>query len=388
MKERYKTYLKLNLVSVFFIAVSFISISLAWFAYSGLVRTQTEIDVKAWHIEFDKNGQAVSNDIVISLSDIHPGMDPSYEDITIKNLGDSDAKLSYKIDEVRIFDEDLSIPFEFGSIEDKLSSDYPFSVNVSYDNKYLKAKTGESALRIGVSWPLDSDNDIEDSKWGSKAYEYHQNYPNSPAIKIIISLTAEQNTDDFEYNTGDILLYDINTDKRCNSLGGSCIKTNIINTNVNNSEDIILLPDLLDTYPTGTFDMYTSNNEWNVTKKDMKLYDIVNFISQDIKESYLVRQNLSDKIIGYVEYNNRFDTYINNVVKPYNSYFKFNSSNYGMLNSNYCYWINDEYDSSKGYAIVNDPEKGNIITPYDKSNTCRIAPLIVVDKHFLELDNN
>ena len=55
IKKRRRSYLKLNIMSLFFTAVSFISVTLAWFAYSGLVTTQTEVNVKAWYIEFNKN---------------------------------------------------------------------------------------------------------------------------------------------------------------------------------------------------------------------------------------------------------------------------------------------------------------------------------------------
>ena len=56
-KKRHKVYLKINLVSVVFAVVSFISVSFAWFAYSGLVDTKTEVGVKAWYIEFEKNNK-------------------------------------------------------------------------------------------------------------------------------------------------------------------------------------------------------------------------------------------------------------------------------------------------------------------------------------------
>ena len=37
------------------IAISSISVTLAWFAYSGLAKVTTEIDIKSWLIEFEKN---------------------------------------------------------------------------------------------------------------------------------------------------------------------------------------------------------------------------------------------------------------------------------------------------------------------------------------------
>ena len=109
MKPRHKVYLKINLVSLFFVIVSFISVTLAWFAYSGLSNVATEIGVKAWYIELEKNGKSISNDIVISLSEIYPGMDVVNEVVNIKNMGDSDAELNYKIVSARILDNEKII---------------------------------------------------------------------------------------------------------------------------------------------------------------------------------------------------------------------------------------------------------------------------------------
>ena len=92
MKKRHKLYLKLNLISLFFIVASFIFTTLAWFAYSGLSKLETEIDVKAWYIELSKSGETVSNNVVISLPTIYPGMDTVSEVIDIQNFGDSDAE--------------------------------------------------------------------------------------------------------------------------------------------------------------------------------------------------------------------------------------------------------------------------------------------------------
>ena len=74
-------------MTLFFIAISCISVTLAWFAYSGIAKVSTDIDVKSWLIEFEKNDTTVSNNIVISLDDIYPGMEVMHETIKIKNKG-------------------------------------------------------------------------------------------------------------------------------------------------------------------------------------------------------------------------------------------------------------------------------------------------------------
>ena len=87
---RYIRILKKNIFLLFFIAASFIVTTYAWFAYSGLKSATAEVDVKAWYIEFSKTGKAISNNMVISLDNVEPGMKTINEIVDIENKGDSD----------------------------------------------------------------------------------------------------------------------------------------------------------------------------------------------------------------------------------------------------------------------------------------------------------
>ena len=51
---------------------------------------------------------------------------------------------------------------------------------------------GETDITISISWPYDSGNDTEDTYWGNRAYDYHQEYSNIPSISLIIKITAVQ----------------------------------------------------------------------------------------------------------------------------------------------------------------------------------------------------
>ena len=140
MKDKYKTYAKINILSLFFIAVSFISVTLAWFAYSGLTSVATEIGVKAWYIKFDKKTDPESNNIIISLDDVYPGMETKSERVKISNLGDSDASISYSILSAKLLgkniEEKITDPKE---LEDALAHNYPFHINIDLDrNRYNK----------------------------------------------------------------------------------------------------------------------------------------------------------------------------------------------------------------------------------------------------------
>ena len=128
-------------MSIVFSIVSLISVTLAWFVYSGMSKTSLDVNVKAWYIELSKNGQAISNQIVVSLDDVYPGMQTYSERIKIKNKGDSDASVKYSLSSVRIFNEDKTIndnttATELLRLEDELSQDYPFHINMSLDKNF------------------------------------------------------------------------------------------------------------------------------------------------------------------------------------------------------------------------------------------------------------
>lgn len=404
MNRRRRVYVKLNLLSLFFIAVSLTSITLAWFAYSGIASLDTEIDVKAWYIEFQKDNTAVTNNIVISLSDIYPGMDTVSEKVDINNMGDSDAEISYKIESARILDEDL-VGLDPLALEDKLSHDYPFHLNINLSNNYAIAKDGHSQIEVSVSWPLDSDNDELDSEWGNKAFDFQKsendkfnldpNYQIRSSLKVVISVKAEQymnsnESPDLNYGLGQLVLYDVINNKVCNELGGNCIKTYVIdNNNKVGDKSVTLLPDLFGSYKSGTYDEYTSlfnalASEWKVNLRPLKVEDVLKIVSNDVTNSILVRDGLSNDIIGHLKYNDRINTELNKAVS-YNGYYTFMNSRFNYLMTSRCYWLNNEYNDG-AFALVKVDNDTSKIYKEDRSNSCNIVPVITVSKGNLKFD--
>ncbi len=401
MNKKHKAYLKLNLMSLFFVVVSFISITLAWFAYSGLVRVKTEVNVKAWYIDFKQGNTSVSNDIVISLSEIYPGMETISEIIDIQNLGDSDAEIKYEIISARIFDEEIDVSsLEEGLINDKLSQQYPFHINIGITDYHIAAKTGSGAFEVSVSWPLDADNDKLDSIWGNAAYQFQQEEENKKladpdyvvrsALKIVISVTVEQyiesnESPDPNYELGDTVLYDVVNNQVCDQISDTCLKTYVIDANNKIGDpNVSLLPSLYRTYESSSYSNYntTLNNitsSWNVSTRPLVVDDLLNIISNDVIDSKLVRPNLSDVIIGNLNYPDRITTMINNAVS-YDGYFTFNNERFSDLSSNKCYWLNSEYDINKAFAFEKIDDTTSKIYGNNKTNNCSVIPVIIVAK--------
>lgn len=404
MKKKTKLYLRLNLISLFFVAVSFISVTLAWFVYTGLSRVTTEVAVKAWYIELENEGKPVSNNVVISLDDIYPGMEPLEEEIKIKNFGDSDAMIKYEISSVRILGDEAhnyvasqSLPSNF--IEDKISHEYPFHINMNLSKKYVLAKTDEATFKVSISWPLDSGNDALDSFWGTEAYKFklaeqekkelNKNYQINSSIKLEISLTAEQyietpEVSDPKYRLGNEILYDVSENKVCDVESATCIRTNVIDTNNTLCDSTItLLPKITQNYSLGNYNdintIYQNYvSSWNATTRLLNISDVLHVVSRDLKDSVLVRPNVSDFIIGNVSYQDRLDKVVLSATSN-QGYFKF-LNKYSYFYSDNCYWLNSEYDMNNSFAVQVFDQNSMKISGINKLETCKFVPVIIGNK--------
>lgn len=408
LKKRRRSYLKLNIMSLFFTAVSFISVTLAWFAYSGLVTTQTEVNVKAWYIEFNKNGKSVSNNIVISLNDIYPGMETKSEVIDIKNSGDSSASIAYKIKAIRILGNEIDVSDpEFS--QDKISHFYPFHINMALSNTFADANDGTGNFSVSVSWPLDSNNDEKDTEYGTLAYEFQKNeeakfakdssYQKKSAIEVVVSLEAtqyvgEDNALDTDFMLGNIQLYDVVNNTVCTKEEGSCIRTYVIdrkNTLIDSS--VLLLPDLHGDYPSGYFDEYdnkynTLTDGWSVIHRPLKVEDLLPIVSNDIVSSVMVSGTMSNQLIGYLGYStstfSRLDTRINDAISN-EGYFRFKNEKFPYLSGDNCYWLGTEYDSTRQFALTKVDQlfsniHGKEIKQESDADKCSVIPVIEVSK--------
>ncbi len=406
MKTKHKLYLRLNLMSIFFIVVSFISVTLAWFAYTGLSNVSTDVDVKAWFISIEKNGEAVSNDIVISLADVHPGMETLNEVVKIKNLGDSDASINYSILSARVLGDpnDNHIidgtSTTSGYVEDLLAHEYPFHVNINLSKNYVLSKGEESTFEVSISWPLDSDHNKLDSFWGSEAYKFQQSeinrkganpdYQIRPSVQIVISITAEQyiendNASDTRYNLGDTILFDVVSNQKCNEISSTCISTFV--ADVNNQlgdQTVTLIPSHKASYLSGTWSNYNSilstiTNGWTVDTRPLTADDILKVISSDVVNSLLIRENISDAIIGNLSYGNRITTEMEEAIS-YNGYYKFKNLKFNYLTSNVCYWTNSKYGDLNGFVLSRISEEETKLHSLPTTTNCNIVPVIIAYK--------
>lgn len=405
MKARYKRYLKVYMIPIIFIATSFVFTTFAWFAYSGLRKVSTEVDVKAWYIELSKSGEVVTNDIVITLDDVYPGMETVDEIVNIENKGDSDAKLSYEIVSARILDSNISGDALENNqfLSDTLSHEYPFHVNIDLSKNFIKSGGDTSTFEVSVSWPLDSGNDSIDSLWGMNAYNFQQseqkkliddpNYDVRPAIQIVISIVAEQFIDtntssDMRYALGDTILYDVLLNKRCYSVSETCLSTTVIDANNTLGDvNVTLLPSLYGNYLSSSFNDYNSKlqeftSNWSSPTRGLSVDDLLYVVSKDVTNTLLNGDNLSPQIVGYLGYGNRINTEINKAIS-FNGYYTFLNDRYNYLVHSGCYWTTTGYNDDNGFAFGKLNELKSEIYGKLKSDECKVIPVIIAPKNNL-----
>jgi len=405
MKTRYKKYLKIYMIPIVFIATSFIFTTFAWFAYSGLRKVSTEVDVKAWYIELSKSGEVVTNDIVITLDDVYPGMDTVDEIVNIENKGDSDAKLSYKIVSARILDSSISGESLENNqfLSDSLSHDYPFHVNIDLSKNYIASGGDTSTFEVSVSWPLDSGNDELDSLWGINAYNFQQgeqrrlvedsSYEVRPAVQIVISIVAEQFIDtnsssDMRYTLGDTILYDVLLNRRCESVSNTCLSTTVIDTNNTLGDvNVTLLPSLYGNYLTSDFANYNSKLEeftsnWTAPSRGLSANDLLYIVSKDVNNTLLNGDDISPQIVGDLSYGNRINTEINKAISSF-GYYTFMNEKFNYLVHNGCFWTNSNYNETNAFAFGKLNDLKSEIYPKSKSEECKVIPVIIAPKNNL-----
>ncbi len=406
MERKHKALIKINLLTIIMVVISFGSVTFAWFAYSGIASVATEVDVKAWYIEMEQDGSVVTNHINISFDDIYPGMDTVTETITVNNLGDADAILRHYITSARVLDkpedsytavDDLDKSEE---IEDILAHDYPFHVNITTDEEVAVARTGSINFNVSISWPLDAGHDDIDSYWGNQAYYFNNaenallvadpTYQVRPSIELELELIAEQsigNTSeiDLDYQQGTLILFNPVTNSAClNTNLSNCYTTFVMDSkNMVGDTTVTLFPSFSESFSSGNYTSHAGliankTSQWTSGKSALMGETILRTVSSQGDSAYLTRPGLSDVTIGNVQYEDRATTELQEGIDGVGTYY-FNDNDFLYLHSATCYWTGTSINDTYAYALKT--VSGNTtMYPELKTRSCIAVPIMIVDK--------
>lgn len=191
-KKIIKNALRLNLLIG--IAVVLSVNTFAWFVYSSRVSNSITTKVKAWRINFESGENQVAEYINFNIDALYPGMVEYNNVINIVNYGESPATLNFEIESIRILDVVYEMSnYTRDQLLQSLAEDYPFSIEFTVSNWDLIPEDGVSDFQIRVTWPFESGDDVLDTFWGNKSYEWQQENPESSGIAILVKLSAVQN---------------------------------------------------------------------------------------------------------------------------------------------------------------------------------------------------
>lgn len=190
--KRKKIIKKVKFKTLFLLMITLASNSFAWFIYTTKVSSNISAKVREWNVSFDVNGENVEKTIEINIDSLYPGMTTYTQTLTASNSGEARAQISYEVIRANILGDDLTgMNYSDIQIINYLRSYYPFSIDFHVSNDIVQSNS-EETITISVSWPYESGQDEEDTKWGNLAYAYHSSHPDTPSIDLSIKITAYQ----------------------------------------------------------------------------------------------------------------------------------------------------------------------------------------------------
>ena len=198
----------------------------------------------------------------------------------------------------------------------------------------------------------------------------------------------EPDSSDIRYNLGDIVLFDVVNNKVCTEISETCLATYVIDVNNKLGDEVVtLLPTPKKTYLSGPYNNYDNLlssviNGWTVATRPLEIEDLLKVVSKDVMNSVLIRNNLSDTIIGNLNYSDRIKTEIIKTTND-NGYYVFDNEKFGFLSSNVCYWASNEYNSGSGFAVKSIDLLQTKMYGEIKETNCNVVPIILANKQNL-----
>ncbi len=178
--------------TLFFLILTLMANTFAWFIYSNKVSNNITTGVKSWKINFKQDGVDIVNNVEFKIDSIYPGMPDYTNSLSITNIGETAANISYEVEEIKILDEFYnSDMYSSTDLINRLKDNYPFEMNFSINNQ--EVGTGQtSEFTFSLVWPYESGHDEADTYWGKKSASFKEQYPDKEQIAIKVKIIAGQ----------------------------------------------------------------------------------------------------------------------------------------------------------------------------------------------------
>lgn len=191
--KRKKLKRRIRRSTLFFLVLALITNSFAWFIYTNKVSNSINTHVKSWMVTFDQDGNPLEDIVEFNIDSIYPGMNDFNDSITISNTGETTAYISYEVDSIKILDEVYTREnYSSEELINILKSNYPFTITFNVTNEEITTGS-EGIFSVNLVWPYESGDDIADTYWGRKSYEFVENNKDEKSVSIVVKIKATQN---------------------------------------------------------------------------------------------------------------------------------------------------------------------------------------------------
>ena len=153
--KRRKKRRKVIFRSVILIAFLLIVNTFAWFTYISKAGVTLSGSVVDWDVTFMEETNAIK-EITIDITDMKPGMMPYEKDITIKNGGDVNARLDYKIESLTLLGQELTTP-DIDETINSIKNDYPFQLKLDFSSTIIPVDAS-AGVKIALNWDYEANN--------------------------------------------------------------------------------------------------------------------------------------------------------------------------------------------------------------------------------------
>ena len=196
---------KVKISHLIFLAVLLAANSYAWFIYVNNVSNRLDVHVRAWKVDFEDDGQVVE-EVHVEVQNAYPGMTNFTKSVVAHNYSDLPATASYKILYASIMGTEyysvdgradaglnpVATDPTASELETMLTTNYPFTFGFNLSQTAVPALTGTTTYTVSLAWPYESGDDEEDTYWGVTAYNYKEDNPSEPSIKLKIKIYITQ----------------------------------------------------------------------------------------------------------------------------------------------------------------------------------------------------
>lgn len=168
----------------------------AWFIYATKASVGVSAHVSSWNIEFKTGENQTVTNMEFDVGRIYPGMEKYTKELSIKNSGEINATISYKIKKIEILGDiyEVNETITSDNLLNMLRNDFPFKFDIIVLNGSVVEENGSSTITISLEWPFESGNDLVDTSWGERAYEYYSINPTSKSFHVELEIEASQAT--------------------------------------------------------------------------------------------------------------------------------------------------------------------------------------------------